>query len=256
MGKSVKVVDNFDLPMERSGPVGVGRGSEDVTTDDMVIPRLQIIQDLSPQHKKTKDEYIEGAEVRMVFNTATNELYGDSLLVVPVFYCKEYVIWRDQNEGGGFRGAFSTEAEANAELATLEDKDLCEVVATNQQFVLVVDPSSSLDAPRADGAVISMSISQNKVSRKWNTMIAQAGGDRFECMYKLDVVETSNAAGQEYYNWKVTRKGYIEGTALYEMAEKFYEAISSGAADVSRDTGSSTPSPEVNEGEVEEESEF
>lgn len=242
------------LPMERPAGLGdTGRGNEAVTTDDMVIPRLSIIQDLSPQHKKSKAEYIEGAEVKMIFNTATNELYGNAIMVVPVFYRKEYVIWKDQNSGGGFRGAFPTEMEANAELATLEDKDLCEVVGTNQQFVLVVDATSDMDNPKTAMAVVSMSISQNKVSKKWNTMINQIGGDRFECLYSLEVIEDKNAAGQEYYNWKVVRKGYITGTPLFALAEKMYEAISSGAADVARDTGTTSGQDDA---EVDEDLEF
>jgi len=36
------------------------RGSEEVTIQDVTIPRLSIIQDLSPQRKKNNAEYIEG----------------------------------------------------------------------------------------------------------------------------------------------------------------------------------------------------
>ena len=45
------------------------RGSEEVSSNDITLPRLQIIQDLSPQHKKNKPEYIDGAEVGDFFNS-------------------------------------------------------------------------------------------------------------------------------------------------------------------------------------------
>ena len=247
--KKLATIGDAPLPTERQGNRGAGRGSEAVSADDMVIPRLQIIQDLSPQHKKAKSEYIEGAEVKMVFNTATNELYEGPLMVVPILYRKEFIIWRDQDEGGGFRGSFSTESEAEKARQELEDCDLCEVVATNQQFILVVDPDSTMEEPKAEMATVSMSMSQNKVSRKWNTMIHQVGGDRFDCLYQMEVVDDQNAAGKEYYNWKVSRKGFITGTALWNMAEEAYMAISSGRADVSRETAAASQDSEVAETE-------
>ena len=55
------------------------RGSEDVTANDVIIPRLDIIQGLSPQKDKTHAKYIKGAEEGVIFNSVTGELY-DSIL--------------------------------------------------------------------------------------------------------------------------------------------------------------------------------
>jgi hypothetical protein len=258
MGKQAvaKVEDN--LPQERPSWMGdTARGNESVSADDMAIPRLSIIQDLSPQHKEGKSEYIEGARPKMVFNTATQSLYPDGVLIVPVLFRKEWVIWKDIDEGGGFRGAFNSESEAKRNLAELEDAAQCEIVDTHQHFVLAVDPSvpaSEMDDPRnIQQAVVSMSKSQMKVSRQWNTIISSAGGDRFERLYTLSVVDDKNAAGQEYYNWKVTQKGYVtEG--MFKLAEQMYEAVKSGAMDVKRDDA--TPSTEYEEGEVMDHEEF
>lgn len=247
--KEVAVTED-KFPMERPSFMGeTSRGNEGVSSDDMTIPRLSIIQDLSPQHKKTKPEYIEGAEVKMIFNTATQVLYGMSVFVVPVLFRKEWVIWKDVNKGGGFKGSFGSEADAAAELSTLEDAADCEVVDTAQHFVLVVDPENET----VEQAVISMSKSQMKVSRKWNTSIQAVGGDRFERMYKLEVVEDQNKNGQEYYNWKVSQLGYVDEN-LFKTAEKMYDAVRSGAMDVKRDSDAPAVSPE--EGEVDADVEF
>jgi len=228
-------------------PEGSERGNEGVSSQDMTIPRLSIIQDLSPQHKKSKPEYIEGAEVQMIFNTATQKLYGKTVFVVPVLFRKEWVIWKDVNKGGGFKGSFATPQEANDELASLEDAEDCEVVDTAQHFVLIVDEDGEMEQ-----AVISMSKSQMKVSRKWNTSISAAGGDRFERMYRLEVVEDQNKNGQEYYNWKVSQMGYVE-EEVFRRAEKMYEAVRSGAVDVKRDSDAPTGPAE---GEVDGDDEF
>ena len=64
---------------------GGNRGSENVTSQDVMLPRIDIIQDMSPQHKKTKPEYIEGAEVGMLFNTLTMDLHPHGLRGVRVW---------------------------------------------------------------------------------------------------------------------------------------------------------------------------
>jgi len=229
-----------------------GRGNEGVTSNDMTIPRVSIIQDLSPHHKKNKPEYIEGAEAGMAFNTVTNELYGSDLMVVPVLFRKEWVIWKDIDSGGGFKGAYPTQVEAVSAMEDLEDAAQCEVVDTAQHFVLVVDPASTAEHVIYKEAVVSMSKSQMKPSRQWNSMIQASGGDRFSRLYRLDVVEDQNAAGQEYYNWKPKQLGYVNQT-LYSAAEKLYNAVKSGAADVKRDAPATADHAK---GEVNDDEEF
>jgi len=216
------------------------RGQEGVGVDDLTIPRLGVIQDLSPQRKKTAPEYIEGADSGMLFNTVTGRLYGTEVMFVPVYYRKEWVIWKSVNAGGGFNGAFPTEAGARAEFSEkemegqLDDKgnDLYEINDTGQQFGLVLNDDGSVE-----DIVMSMSKSKRKVDRQFNTMIKMAGRDRFSRVYKISAVEDQNAAGQDYFNFGVAPLGFVnEDTFLY--AEKMYEAISSGAKDVNRDSES------------------
>lgn len=234
MAKKNEVAALDSLPTERPDWMGdSGRGNDNVGVQDLAIPRIDIIQDLSPQHKESKPEYIEGAKPGMAFNTVTGKLYGKQVFVVPVFYRGEYVIWKDQDHGGGFRGAFPTIAEAEEELAKLDDAALCEIVETKQQFVLVVHPESTVDEPVLEQAVMSMSKSKLKPNRTWNTMIQTSGNDRFSRMYKLSAVEAKNANNQDYYNWRVDQLGFVT-EAIYKAAEKFYEAVSSGELDVSR----------------------
>lgn len=221
------------------------RGSENVTNNDITLPRLQIIQDLSPQHKKNKPEYIDGAEAGMVFNTVSNELYELPLQFIPVHYEVEYNIWKDQDCGGGFFGSYGSQSEAEAEVVRLvneegEKSEELEVVDTFVHYILI---------PRADDrleeAVISMAKSQAKVSRKFNTIVKMAGGDRFSRVYTLGVVDDQNANGQEYYNFKISPKGFVGSKEQYERAEEVYEAINSGMRKIDRnETAGSTPTKE------------
>lgn len=202
------------------------RGSEEVNVQDLAIPRIAIIQDLSPQRKKDKPEYIDGAEEGLIFNTVTNALYGDSVVVVPVLFRKEFVIWKDRDSGGGYRGAYPTEGDAAAALADLEDGDQCEVVDTAQHFCLILTDDG------VEEAVISMSKSQMKVSRNLNSMIRLAGGDRFSRAYEFSTVSIDGPKG-DYYNWKPKALGYVS-KEIFERAEGLYEAVRRGERDVDR----------------------
>jgi hypothetical protein len=207
---------------------GNGRGSEEMDMGDITIPRLSIIQDLSPQGKKNKPEYIEGAEVGHLFNTITKELFTGEVMFIPVYFRKEYIIWKTRKAGGGFHGAFATEQQAVAALADLEgNANDYEIVDTHVHFVLLVKAGSTKDKPILEEVVLSMSKSQNKVSRQLNTMVKLAGGDRFSRIYKLSATEEQNKNGDDYWNFRVQPFGYVS-EAMYKRAEETYEAISSG----------------------------
>lgn len=217
------------------------RGSEEVTIQDLTIPRLSMIQDLSPQRKKNAAEYIEGCEEGMLFNTVTNQLYPKWVLFVPVYFRMEWVVWKHRDAGGGFIGAFATQEEAVAAVGdhpmagqvTEKGDPVIEIQDTAQHFGLLLDPDSPAEGPRATEIVISMSKSQLKPSRQLNSQIRISGGDRWERYYKLSAVSVQNAKGQDYFNWKVEQLGFVS-EATYTQAEGLYESVKAGERDVER----------------------
>src|SRR5688572_12124300 len=82
------------------------RGSENVDMGDVAIPRIEIVQMLSPCLKKNDAAYIEGAEAGMLYNSVTRELYGHKVDVIPVYFKKQWLVWKDRKAGGGFGGAY------------------------------------------------------------------------------------------------------------------------------------------------------
>lgn len=205
------------------------RGSENVGANDLVIPRLELVQDLSPCRKKSDPSYIPGCEEGMLYNNVTRQLYGVEVLVIPVYFRKEWLIWKDRTAGGGFRGAFGSQAEAEAAMATLEDGNDCQVVDTAQHFCLALTP----DTGKIEEIVISMNKSKMKVSRKWNSLIRMNGGDSFSRIYRLSAVSEKNNKNQDYFNYAVTAAGFPT-EAIYKRAEALYEAIASGAVQIDR----------------------
>lgn len=55
---------------------GDARGKTNIDAGDKILPRIAVAQDLSPQLKEDRAEYVEGLKVGELFNTLTGENYG------------------------------------------------------------------------------------------------------------------------------------------------------------------------------------
>lgn len=242
MPKDVAKKEQTQMAMFSDAPQvrGTGRGSEDVSTQDLVIPRLEIIQDLSPQRKKSEPEYIEGAEEGMMYNTVSKQLYAGDVIIVPVLFRKEYIIWKNRKMGGGFIGSYHSMAEAEEALSKLDnpvDKDkgpLYEIVDTHQNFCLLLAPESTAENPIGEEIVLSFSKSKAKIGRQMNSIIKMRGGDRWSSAYRLSVVPDENRNGDKFFNYKIAPIGYVP-PAVAAWGEKLYEDVKSFRKDVARD---------------------
>lgn len=203
---------------------GRGRGNENVTTEDLQLPRIDVLQALSPQINKKKDSYIEGAEVGDIFNTLTGELYPDGLRFTPISFVKRFLVWvdRKQDSNGGLRGVFETEIEAEQFIDEQDDANKLEVVMTPEHLVLLDDGTE---------AILAMGKSKVKVSRKFNSLVRLQGGDRFSRSYLLTSVDDESAQG-EYQNISIKPDGF-PSEEVYRKAEKLYESIADGGMQAS-----------------------
>lgn len=198
---------------------GQSRGNENVNNDDLQLPRIDVLQALSPQINKKKDEYIEGAEVGMLFNTLTGELYPEGVSFTPVSFVKRHLVWvdRKKDSDGGLRGMFESEAEAEAFIQGQDDEDKLEVVATAEHLIVLDD---------GEEVILSMAKSKMKVSRKFNSLVRLNGGDRFGRRYIMTSADDKSSQG-EFQNIKIDNDGFPT-EEVYLKAEALYEAIAGG----------------------------
>jgi len=206
------------------------RGSEEVQSNDLVIPRIELVQGLSKARKKGDPQCIPGAEEGMLYNNVTRELYGTSLKVCPVMFRKEWLLWRDVDLGGGFGGAFPDAESAQVAMDQQERPEEWEVVDTNQHFVIVLKEDGTMEE-----AVISMAKTKAKASRLWNSLVRINGGPRFSRVYEIAGVSAQNKKGQDYYNLSVSNVGFVN-ERIFEYAESVYELVKSGVASVDHST--------------------
>lgn len=218
---------------------GPARGSEEVKMSDMVLPRLELVQAQSPIKEVPGNEEVRDG---MLFNSVTQEVYGDFVYFIPVYYRTEHLIWKDQDSGGGFFGSFPTAHEAEAKFKSLIEEDpslagktkdgkpILEVVDTPVHYGLRITPEGVIEQ-----IVISMAKSKAKVSRKWNAVVQIAGGDRFGRVYKISSFTDENKMGKKYKNYVVQPAGFAP-KAAYENAEAVYETFRAGEMRAAHDT--------------------
>jgi len=209
---------------------GSQRGAENVGSEDVIIPRIELVQALSPARKKNDPAYIEGADEGMLFNNVTRELYGPDVVVVPVYYSKQYLVWKDRKQGGGtngFRGAFMSKSDAEHAISELAEEGL-EISDTAQHFVLVFHKGKWSEA------VLSMAKSKLKVSKRWNSLMRLTDTDSFSRAYKLSSVTETNARNEQYHNYNITAMGFVP-KEVYEQGEKLYGVISKDGVKVNHD---------------------
>lgn len=217
------------------------RGSENVGTNDIAIPRLEIIQGLSPAVKRGDPGYIKGAEIGGLINSISKKLYGDSVVVVPMYYTKQWLVWKarkyiDPKTGkevqteGGFLGSFADEMSAMAKADAEGGAPQIEVIDTPQHFCLLIDSDGEVEE-----IMIAMPKTKAKKSREWNSMVRMAGSDRFSRVYKISTVYEKNARG-DFYNFEIALAGY-PSKALYDRAERTYEIIAAGDRKLVMDVG-------------------
>ena len=66
--------------------------------EDLALPFLKILGQLSPEVNKRDGKYVQGAEPGMIYNSVTNELFDGEkgVEVIPCHYKLEYIEWKDR----------------------------------------------------------------------------------------------------------------------------------------------------------------
>ncbi len=91
-----------------------GGGFENVTTADLQLPFLQVLQANSPQvAKPANNGGLAGAKAGMLHNTATDEIYDGEVGVVVVggITQHKYIEWIQRDAGGGFVAMHEPDSE-------------------------------------------------------------------------------------------------------------------------------------------------
>lgn len=194
-----------------------GAGLDNVTAADMLVPRLTLLQSLSPQLKPRDAAFIEGAQLGNICDVGTGEVFPEGVHFLPVYYRKDYLEWAPRSSGGGLKGTHgpeildqTTRNERNQPI--LPNGNLIQETAQFYGF--------NLSAGRRM-CFLPMASTQLKKARKWITLAAgeklkRGDGSEFVAplfyrTYFLNSADESNAQG-DWSGWTIER-----GPALPEL---------------------------------------
>jgi len=219
-----------------------GKGVGDLSQEDLALPFLKVLGQLSPEVNKREGKYVEGAEPGMIINSVTSELYDGEkgITVIPCHYKLEYIEWNDRGTGPTAPVAIHPSSSDILSQTTrgADFKDRLPsgtyIEKTANHFVIICEGSTP------STALIAMKSTQLKISRKWNTMINQIllkgkngmfKPPAFSHIYKLRTVQQSNDKGT-WFGWEISKVGPIQDEQLYSQAKAFNQSVSKGDVQV------------------------
>ena len=207
--------------------------------------------------KKRDPQYVEGAEVGMIYNTLTKEVSDgeNGVQVIPCAYQRQYIEWMDRGKGTGAPiNIYPSDSDILSK-TTRDDqrKDRLSngnyIEDTANHFVLVRNSHGVWEQ-----ALIAMKSTQRKKSKRWNSLmlglkLKGANGlftpPSYSHIYLLKTIAESNDLGQ-WFGWDISRIGPIDDGNLYEQAKGFSMSVAKGEVKVkheddSNQSGESAP---------------
>lgn len=246
--KAKKETDNLPVPVKNTEVAvasemdnllaqNANTGFEGMDANDLAIPFLSIVQSNSPQRKKNHEKFIQDAEEGDIFNTVDAYLFGPPVSVIPCGYKKCFIEWRPRESGGGFVAMYDRMHKIVSDNPPNERgqrilKNGNVLTETANYYVLV-----ETDENKWSPAVISMSSTQLKKSRRWNTMMMNRQlvvkgktikPPMFSFKYHLTTVQESNDRG-DWFGWNIESGEQVTDSELFLMAKNLHDAVSAGA---------------------------
>lgn len=222
-------------------------GNENVTQDDIVIPRLAICQSNSFERKESHAKYIEGLKEGMFFNTATKEIYGKEVVLMNVYMFASRIRWKGKKIGEGMlcrsQNAIKGVGDPGGDCLSCEfarfggdDSDEARPGCTKfLNFPSLLIRSANYVPSLLDILIVSMkSLAITFAARPWNTLVNIRGNvDRWAGLYRLTTIEDHRESGDSWQpqvenaslqNGWVTQAQSEIGRAAYETIQEWRSA--------------------------------
>lgn len=215
-----------------------GAGFEHADQNAYSIPRLYMLQALSPQVGEKNPDYVEGAKAGMIFNSVTKQVV-EKITVIPVLYRQSWIEWIPRKNGGGYVGEYDRIDPAWIRQTKgpflVDSSDDANEVNDTRNFFLLLKGENSLDP-----AVLSLTASQIRRAMDWMTVMQNKRGQHdgrsfplpmFANIFELSGDFSSNEKGQ-WYSWKIVDTGELvpSDSELYQQCKVLREQVDSGIA--------------------------
>ena len=176
MSKEIKELDKKELANINLFEEDSGCGMQSIGSDQVIVPRISLIQSNSPERSKTKSEYIDGCEEGMFLNKISQKLYSgtNGLNVVPLHVRQTLTEFTLREKGGNYV------ADHTHNLSLWDETPYDEIKKgkiTEQGTKLVKSFEFLVCVLEDDGtfspALLNFSSSQYKKGHKWFSQLRQ-----------------------------------------------------------------------------------
>jgi len=224
---------NSEVPEWLRSEVGNQKGMEDVDQSDIVLPRLGLCQALSPQKRKSDKAYIENLQEGELFNSVTQEIYGTSLEIIPLFFFKNRIKYFPIEDGGGIEcmsangidgGSlnpmgcascrFSAWGNGSTKEEDMSNPPLCTYYHNLMCFTLTDNPMPIAMSYKATGL---------KLSKQFLANVRLSRLPMYAKKYKISVV-TVRDGSNEWFEKKLVPSGFPD-ESLYRQMEEHFKAL-------------------------------
>lgn len=222
-----------------------GLGTEALDASDVEIPRVKLMQSLSPE----LEEY-DTLKAGDFFHTLAEINMGSTVRISPIYIDTRFILWRPQDTGGGILARADDgvnwnppNAEFDVELKkggpkvkwrtadTVARSGLAEwgssnpsdpnspPAATRMYNMVVVFP----DRPELPPAVITLQRSSIRIARRFIGKLKVTRAPSFGLIFVMSSVADQNNAGQSFKNFAFKADGFVENQEVYAQNHSIYK---------------------------------
>ena len=234
-GTALTVADAAQLPAEFLGMLEEDAGKGVSTSPDEVgIPFLYILQDMSPQVKKRDPQYVEGAEVGDIYNNVTREVIPASVGIefIACGFEAAQVEWKPNR--GGFAGKHPHDTPLLAQKKPKQEGDKVVMVIDNGNILTETKYHYGFfrrrgSQDRWEMCVIGMASSMIKNSRELEGMKRRTYlpsgkvAPAFSRIYNFSTKLVSKD-GKDWFVWEIAQDRWVNGEE-YAAGKAFAESI-------------------------------
>lgn len=205
------------------------------------IPFLVILEPLSPQMQRSNSAYVKGAEQGQVINSVTGEIFecaddkeDAGILVIPCAYQCKAIEWRPD------RGGLVKIHEADTDLwrQTVRNDRGQDVLPNGNHLVLTAHHYVLFltNEGKVEQAVIAMSSTRFKCSKRWNTLIGHMELDTvngplvmpaYANVWRLTTIAQQDG-DKSWCIWKTVHEKQVDDISVYRRAKTFSESVLKG----------------------------
>lgn len=214
--------DSQNLPATTNG---IQRGLENANSEDILIPRIKLLQALSPEVQEPNSNLKPGDFV----NSVSGEKLPNPLTVIPILFLKSRIKFMPRESGGGIdcrsqdgiRPSFGKMYQAFCKICQFsqwnEDNGEAPLCTSFINFIVMLP-----DIPELSFISLSFGKTSYKAGQKMLSIAKFRGGDLFSYYYIIGSNLIRNPKGQFFVltaspSGKVTAEQYQQAAQNYEI---------------------------------------